>query len=226
MQFTTSARAKLLAAASAVGVIGALTSAIPAQAADPNCTFVRDILTVNRKDGTMLIVQAQPGGKAVGPKATLYVTQQTPLGDTDVLSRGTAGGAIPALGAIVEFTFGAPGRAERYYGVITDRGAVQGTDGIGWSSPEGAVTCTKDGSGGGAKTATVLQPTDVYDAPNGAGRPYTDSTGRNRFVSRGKVQLVAPELCDAATNWCRIVPPSGVNGKAFIYIGDDLGTYP
>lgn len=225
MQFTISTRAKLAAVATAVGAIGALTSAIPAQAADPNCTFLRDILTVNRKDGTMLIVQSQSGGKAVGPKATIYVTQQTPLGDTDVLARGSASGAIPARGAIVQFTFDNPGRSERYFGVITDRGAVQGTDGIGWSSPEGSVTCSKEGPNGGA-TATVLKPTDVYDAPNGTGQPYRDSNGVNRFVSPGQVRLVAPELCDAATNWCRIVPPSGVSGSAFIYIGEDYGSYP
>ncbi|MCV7423029.1 hypothetical protein H7K45_20970 [Mycobacterium yunnanensis] len=226
MESTIVTRARLLAVATVVGASCALTSTAPAQAADPNCTFVRDSFTVLRKDGTMLIAQSSSGGKAVGPKSTLYVTQQTPLGDTDVLARGTARGAIPARGAIVEFTFDGGGRSDRYFGVITTEGAILGTDGIGWSSPNGSVSCTKLEPGAGAKTATVLKPTDIFDAPNGTGQPYLDANGRNRFAPRGQVALVAPELCDTSTNWCRIVPPSGVNGKAFIYIGEDYGSYP
>jgi hypothetical protein len=173
----------------------------------------------------MLVVDTQPGGKKVGPNAILYTTQDNPQ-NTDVLARGSASGAMPADGAIVEFTFTANGRQpEEYFGVLTYKGAALGTDGIGWSTPDGSVTCTSPSGSSGAKTATVLQATDIYNAPNGTGQPYKDANGANRFKPPGQVQLVAPELCNTATNWCHVVAPE-VPGQAYIYIGDGLGTYP
>jgi hypothetical protein len=89
------------------------------------------------------------------------------------------------------------------------------------------MTCsTIPNTDGGAKTATVLKPTAIYPVGGGSGKPYRDADGEDKFKPPGQVKLVAPELC-RTDNWCHVVgAPQVTEGEAWIYIGDDLGSYP
>ena len=162
MKRTMRMSASLFAAASVAGAVGALTTAVPIQAAPSAvCTFARDTLVVNRSDGQMVTPDTQVGGTAIGPKATLFHMQQGPFTEFD-REAGTASGNIHDYH--ISFTRG----AEQYEGEVTMQGGVtgwiQGGGSGSWTSPDGSVNCTSDTTGG---LATVNADVDVYDQPNG-----------------------------------------------------------
>jgi hypothetical protein len=91
-----------------------------------------------------------------------------------------------------------------------------------WGGVIHATYSTAGGTGAG-QTVTILQPSTIYKAANGA--PYTDAKGNEKFKPTGaKVQLVGPEFCTG--DWCHIVGTPEVNGDAWIYGGLDQNGNP
>ena len=231
MKRTMTKTATLLAVASVAGTVGALAAAVPAQASSNDCSFKNNTIAIKRSDGTMLVPTVTAGGKQVGPDAVLFNHQDAPFTEFDKV-RGTASGAIPSTGASFDISFNSSGGNEHYIGFITTRGGgtgwIQGSQPqISFTVPDGQISCsTIPTNDGGAKTATVLQATNIYPVAGGNGEPYKDAKGDPKFKPPGQVKLVAPDLC-RTDNWCHVVgAPQIPQGEAWIYIGDDLGSYP
>jgi hypothetical protein len=232
----TTKSAGLMVLTSVAGTVGALTVALPAHAADPNCTFTNNTIAILRTDKMMLVPTVQAGAKGVGGDAVLFDHQDGPFTEFDKRS-GSATGSIPATGAKFDIDYTGPidfdghNGTQHYIGFITTTGGgtgwIQGSNPqISFTVPDGQMSCSDSPGGGDAKTATVLQATDIYNKPDGPGKaPYKDASGNNKFKPPGQVQLVAPDLCQ--NNWCHVVgAPEVPQGPAWIYIGDGMGTYP
>jgi hypothetical protein len=141
---------KLCAAAAAVTALGMLTAPnVYAQPPLPlapaqGCTFPSDGFTVDRADGSMLVVGSQAGGVELGPRATYD------SGDHRIIGNVTRG-AIN--GSKVDFTIdydGGPAvrHSEVYHGDIFEDGSVSGdafdyfNPKVHWTSVRGAIACT------------------------------------------------------------------------------------
>jgi len=212
-----------LCAAAAVGTFGLLISAPPAYAAPPQeCGFSGGTFTLTRDDGQTVAVDAQAGSPALGPRATVSSGGNQMSGN---VTGGINGNQVDFR--IVYDAGPAVRPPEGYNGTIFKDGSVRNglTDpNVMWDSPEGSVKCLTDSSPGQPGTATVLKPTDIFDVPDGNGTSFKNSDGDPIFKSPGQVTLVPPELC--RDNWCHVVAPEVPGGVGWIYIGEELGSYP
>jgi len=113
------------------------------------------------------------------------------------------------------------GNKWQFLGDVRDDLTLDGTVRLGgntvnWHS-EGPVECVSAASGNspgaGQTTATVVQPVDVYNQPDGQGVVYRDADGHTVFLPAGRqVQLVQP----CRDSWCQVVDPD-VPGDAWVY---------
>lgn len=141
---------KVCVAAAALGALGVLIApnaySLPPFPLAPglNCTFPTDGFTVNRDDGTMLVVASQSGGVGLGPRGTFDA-------DGDRIQGNISNGAIN--GSKVGFTIdydGGPSvrKSEKYTGNIFEDGSVSGDaynyfdTKVHWTSPRAAINCT------------------------------------------------------------------------------------
>ena len=223
---TTRNLATFAASATAVAAAGLLSMPV-AHAA--SCTVNGDYLRFQQHEGpytTTTSVNAK--GSALGPG----VVSVPPSGTNGTY--GKASGSINGRDINVHIIWDDNKGTADFTGTIGDDGIARGnstgtpipinlwTPGP-WDTAPGQLSCTDD-QNGAAKTATVLQATNVFNQPDGRGTEYRNANGNTISAPPGKVQLVEPDLC--RDNWCHIVPPAGVNGEAWIYIGEGFGTYP
>lgn len=222
MQFAIGGPAGVLAAATTVGLMGGLLAA-PVHARPPLplapsavCSFARDTLVVNRKDGQMVTPDTQAGGTAIGPRATLFNSQRGPFSELDKTSGGASGGMKDYH---ISFTFTPPGRSEQYEGEVTSTGAVtgwiQGGGSGSWSAPDGSVTCSSSTNGG---TATVTDDVDVYSKPSGNDADkYPAGAGFPGFLAKGtQVNLVKGGGCPS-DDWCQITGSNVPTGNGWAW---------
>ena len=138
------------AAAAALGALGMVTApnvyAMPPFPLAPglNCTFPTDGFTVNRDDGTMLVVASQSGGVGLGPRVTYDAAGDRIQGN---VTRGAINGS--KVNFTVDWDGGPSVRpSEVYNGNIFDDGSVSGDafdyvhTKVHWTSPRAAINCT------------------------------------------------------------------------------------
>ena len=209
---------KVLCTVAALGAGGCLAVSGPAGAAPPLplappsavCSFTQSTLVVNRKDGQMVTPDTQAGGTAIGPRGTLFNSQQGPFSELDKTFGGVSGSMKDYH---ISFVFTPPGRSEQYEGEVTDTGAVsgwiQGGGSGSWTSPPGSVRCTTSTNGG---TATVTSDVDVYSKPSG-----NDADKKPGFLVAGtQVNLVEGGGCPP-DGWCHITGSNVPGGDGYAW---------
>jgi len=216
------------AAVSATAVAAAGFLSVPVAHA-ATCTVNGDYLRLQQHEGPYTTTTSvNANGSALGPG----VVTVPPSGTNPTY--GNATGSINGNQVTVHIVWNDNKGTADFTGTIGDDGIAKGSS-TGtpipvnlwnpgpWDTAPGQFTCTND-QAPATKTATVLKASTVFDSPDGQGTEYRNANGNAIFASPGKVQLVAPDLC--RNDWCHIVPPAGVNGDAWIYIGEGYGTYP
>jgi hypothetical protein len=142
---------RFCAAAAALGAVGVLPAPnvyaqppLPLAPPGQNCTFPSDGFTINRADGSMLVVGSQSGGVGLGPNGIFDAGGDRIVGNVNR-------GAI--VGSKVEFTIDYEGGpnvrpSEKYTGQIFEDGSVSGdaydytNPKVHWTAVRGAIACT------------------------------------------------------------------------------------
>jgi len=152
----------------------------------------------------------------MGPKGTLFNSQQGPFTELDKTSGGVSGGITDYH---ISFVFTPPGRSEQYEGEAMPTGAVtgwiQGGGSGSWSSPAGSVKCTSETNGG---TATVTGAVDVYSKPGGNDvdkKPVT-ATFPGFLAAGTHVNLVKGGGCPPE-DWCHITGSNVPDGDGYAW---------
>lgn len=212
--FATSAR--LFAIATAVGTVGALATAVPAQALPPMplappqpCSFTKDTLVALRSDGQMATPDTQVGGTNMGPKGTLFDSQQGPFTEFDKTAATVTGNVHDYH---VSFTMNYPGRSEQYEGETFGDGHVEGwiqytNPQINWSTPAGTLKCTSETVAG---TYTVTDDVDVYDIPDG------DNGKKLGFLKAGTQVRAVDGKCTTDA-FCHVTGPDVPGGIGYAW---------
>ena len=226
----------------AVAVIagGLFAAAVPAAQAHPvfalapPCEAYKFVGVQDWIVGSFTFVIPTQGDRAVGDADAVGK-------DPGQLSHGHSSGGVTGkdIDVTVYFDDGfLNGKTARFTGQVHDDGSASG-DLIDlttnktepWASQfSDRIDCEKRAQQT-SPTATVSIATDVYNAPDGNGQPYTNGVqNQNVAAQPGQVQLVGPELCKS-NDWCHIVPPQGAGNPSWIYIGPGengvrFGTYP
>jgi hypothetical protein len=223
---TSMKKSQLIAAAAALGA-GGLLAAPAAHAA--SCTVTGDHINLTH-DFPRHSVYVQANGSTLGPEAVVSTNGIDPV-------YGKVSGSI--AGTAVDFIIDwndNQGQAH-YRGTVGPDGFASGTSSgnvipinlwnpTNWKSDQ-PLNCDGVNTGpaqGAAKTATVNQPTSIFNKPDGNGTEYLNANGVPIFKQPGQVQLVAPDLC--RDNWCHVVAPEVPPGDGWIYIGNGLGSFP
>jgi len=210
MKHTITASARMFAVASAAGLVGALASAVPAQAAT-NCQFTNNTIALLRSDGMMLVPTVQPGGKGVSGNAVLFSHQDGPFTEFDKRS-GSASGSIPANGASFDIDYNGPidfdghNGKQHYVGFITTSGGgtgwIQGTNPqINFTVPDGQMSCSDQAATGA--TFTVLEDTRLYDKPNGTDLGVDLKKG-DKVTLNGPCPINNANNENGANGWCEV----------------------